>query len=1082
MTKDINAAKDCLENACPLIELLPVDDESGNRVTGGCFALLREVYKELYMPHKKRAFLSHVDDGNDDVEELQILSNSDRNDMRRGRRGRKSHQDFENFDVKYSKGLSKSVQKQLNDMKVQCMRCLDDVGNSGDECSICTDWKLAYESHQTNSDKFDSNSNEVDVDGINSVVPFEEFDIETRIEELRAPFEHLRSDSRRNYDKESILDVTDSITTSSKLLDEFGESAYEIASLILQFVEENEYGRIQILEKLESNSYDIQRNIINMPSESYREEDIQKFAILSNTIQQVMEQCIKHGLSFVMSEISRDSKELSTMDYSAIFASSNKDPNPLEDKVRALVLDEFVVALRKGNIGIGSNTFKNTDSKRRSKSDSIEDYNPSSDYGKARKRRRSHQTFPENFNSRKNSNNSSSVLESLFSLILVMTFCYIGYIFYRDFDMRYTILISNCKRNVKLKPTKWDILCEVMLSYLQTNSTIASFISTMKNDKNKNSQLNLISSIRDFSFANKNHGVTKIKPSMVTIDEDFFVETKKSKKDKDHAIPNVPSKMNRNLQIRADDINYEDEDEDLASENMDVNASADSLSVVESLTSKVLPDANTSSLDRSKKAKKAHASSDSKVSIVKVQENQIQIKNSAPLESTVSEKLTFQPVTAKKTKAGAALVKSAKLQVPQTKNIAPPSGSLQSHEDSNPKRIPTTNNAAPIHTSSITAKLNKPTPNIRNKEILKESISQTQTEKTATFTPEKLSFENKKIPNTTYASQVISSISTNDKNHDTIVSTSNIADDDDDSIMQDLKALITPPTQKRAEVPAPTQLPPGIPLHSLTNRSSYSVNMNENEPSAFRTYEYSSDSFATMNSIPDEFGFPSLGPSFNAYPSILQSDSVDSQNNSRAHFDNLASVIPESSFDQLQGSFFPTLTPQVYDDFHRSNTSRSDEIFGLSVSAPSFTPSFAPLSLQQSLFTVSDSQQQFAINGSSNASSTGTFNKASVVHRRVLISCRLNFATSSRINKVKIVCSNLDTQVSALWKSLVDPTVWETVLLVPRVVEVISYSYVLQDIDGYMLEEQVIKRMTFNPLRAEDVEVQDQILLVHKTK
>lgn len=48
MRDELVEAKDCLERACPLMELLPVTTNEDQRLASGCFALLREVYTKLY--------------------------------------------------------------------------------------------------------------------------------------------------------------------------------------------------------------------------------------------------------------------------------------------------------------------------------------------------------------------------------------------------------------------------------------------------------------------------------------------------------------------------------------------------------------------------------------------------------------------------------------------------------------------------------------------------------------------------------------------------------------------------------------------------------------------------------------------------------------------------------------------------------------------------------------------------------------------------------------------------------------------------------------------------------------------------
>jgi len=47
MKDELDEARECLERACPLMELLPVNINEDHKLASGCFALLREVYGKL---------------------------------------------------------------------------------------------------------------------------------------------------------------------------------------------------------------------------------------------------------------------------------------------------------------------------------------------------------------------------------------------------------------------------------------------------------------------------------------------------------------------------------------------------------------------------------------------------------------------------------------------------------------------------------------------------------------------------------------------------------------------------------------------------------------------------------------------------------------------------------------------------------------------------------------------------------------------------------------------------------------------------------------------------------------------------
>jgi hypothetical protein len=218
MQDKISSAKDCLENVCPLIELLPATSghESHRFAEEGCFSLLRELYRELM--ERRR-----------DPEAIDSNIDHSQNNIRRR------------------------------------------IGIG------------VYESHDRDSTSEDAGL--VAYRDSSRYLP-ENFDIEGRIDELRAPFDHLRNELRhsrpsalRTRDPPLIsrsdlpVIVFDEAQLESELLDlkdlEFGAVLSEaflesetaelgkhpksslrlnedIESLIKRFVYENEGGRIKV--------------------------------------------------------------------------------------------------------------------------------------------------------------------------------------------------------------------------------------------------------------------------------------------------------------------------------------------------------------------------------------------------------------------------------------------------------------------------------------------------------------------------------------------------------------------------------------------------------------------------------------------------------------------------------------------------------------------------------------------------------------------------------------------------------------------------------------------------------------------
>lgn len=257
MKNDISSAKDCLENVCPLMELLPGSLQESKRYSDGCFSLLREIYNEI-QKRKQETFIenehsigrrlgNNIRDRNkkktvslvdDTVPSSFILS---QNELRRGRRVSgvtKSNQPtgFENDKLK-SKKLRDCVKYCSNDDLliletypdssdtyyetieiIDCEGCDDLLLKSSgsdsyhqdgmeDKGDLMEDFDKDYSSHENEEEiedsdttstediSFNDNSDVHDTDSDDASVA--SFDIDLRIEELRAPFDHLRSELRQ---------------------------------------------------------------------------------------------------------------------------------------------------------------------------------------------------------------------------------------------------------------------------------------------------------------------------------------------------------------------------------------------------------------------------------------------------------------------------------------------------------------------------------------------------------------------------------------------------------------------------------------------------------------------------------------------------------------------------------------------------------------------------------------------------------------------------------------------------------------------------------------------------------------------
>ena len=153
MKNDLTEAKACLERACPLMELLPSDQ---NHYATACFNLLREVYNNFYGPDGKGKD-KDKEDSNQVIEidmEVDIALEGSPHNL----------EDFDfdqnNEDDEYNNSNSGRRRSRFNDSK----------GKTGENYS---------------NDRYNK------LDDPDSAEPF---DVESRLEQLRSPYEHLRAE------------------------------------------------------------------------------------------------------------------------------------------------------------------------------------------------------------------------------------------------------------------------------------------------------------------------------------------------------------------------------------------------------------------------------------------------------------------------------------------------------------------------------------------------------------------------------------------------------------------------------------------------------------------------------------------------------------------------------------------------------------------------------------------------------------------------------------------------------------------------------------------------------------------------
>lgn len=236
MREEINEAKQSLERACPLMELLPTNFNEGHQYTSGCFAVLREVYQQLYGVDSSGKY------------KLAAPSTSKKKkssiNSRKKKKGRNSRKKLYDERLDDDEGSTVKIRRRGSDPygdDTYSPVDTDEDGPDGDDVIINNRYKhrkshsrkgstaakqlpplpsgleeLYYDSDEDTSvvgggDTDDVNtfgrhgvggeSDDDDGDGEGNFIPF---DVEKRLDELRAPFDHLRAELQQQQNQQGV--------------------------------------------------------------------------------------------------------------------------------------------------------------------------------------------------------------------------------------------------------------------------------------------------------------------------------------------------------------------------------------------------------------------------------------------------------------------------------------------------------------------------------------------------------------------------------------------------------------------------------------------------------------------------------------------------------------------------------------------------------------------------------------------------------------------------------------------------------------------------------------------------------------
>jgi hypothetical protein len=212
MRNDMHDSMRCLERACPLMELLPASANEDHRFAVGCFALLREVYGKLY----------NIDDNDDNDRNVIIEDSYDESIDSRGiddeiGRSKNSDEGFER-----SRDQDEVIRKK-NRRRRKRRKQSSIFGDSNDD----------NDSKSSDSEYMDSHNN---------LALHSPLDIDKRFEDLRSPFNHLRTELHQQNMKNQQLPLQIMYKEGTGL----ATATADLDALVHRFVFEDSDGRFKL--------------------------------------------------------------------------------------------------------------------------------------------------------------------------------------------------------------------------------------------------------------------------------------------------------------------------------------------------------------------------------------------------------------------------------------------------------------------------------------------------------------------------------------------------------------------------------------------------------------------------------------------------------------------------------------------------------------------------------------------------------------------------------------------------------------------------------------------------------------------
>ncbi len=167
MRDQIQDAREALERACPLMELLPSSFHEGKQYTAACYAVLREIYLNLYSGEKAR------------ITDSKNMYRTDQKSIQK--------KCDENSDT------CKSSEETSTSPKIKILNKLEKIWNSKSLSSSKSENKAKKSS--TAYQKIDiSKDTNADSENYDGEIDIEEEDlVDNLISDIRAPYDHIRS-------------------------------------------------------------------------------------------------------------------------------------------------------------------------------------------------------------------------------------------------------------------------------------------------------------------------------------------------------------------------------------------------------------------------------------------------------------------------------------------------------------------------------------------------------------------------------------------------------------------------------------------------------------------------------------------------------------------------------------------------------------------------------------------------------------------------------------------------------------------------------------------------------------------------